>query len=211
MHWQEHAAAFLAVANALPDLVGRVPDFTEPGLGVWDLAGLAGHLLRAVRLPVQLLARPEPPGAPLPDAAAYYLRYLERRDADPDGVDGAVADRGSHELAGIDPEAFPRVFATAAASAAAALQGIPGSRKVATPYGPMRIQDYLRTRILEATVHGLDLARAAHLSWAPPEEAVADTLDLLVTVARERGQASALLLALTGRAVPAGEALPILR
>ena len=74
----------------------------------------------------------------------------------------------------------------------------------------MRIQDYLRTRTLEVTVHSLDLARATKVDWRPPETATEDAL-LLTEISLERGHGDQLLLALTGRNGTASEALPVLR
>jgi uncharacterized protein (TIGR03083 family) len=116
-------------------------------------------------------------------------------------VDAEVAKRGIEEFAGIEPDQYSRLFRTAVAAARAALQGIHGDRKVATPFGAYRIQDYLRTRTFEVVVHSIDIARAAGIEWHPPDRAVNDALTLLVDLARLTGDAEGLLLALTGRDV----------
>lgn len=210
MQWLQVHDTFLSLADSLVELVAGVEDFSVPALGTWNADRLTGHLLRAVVTPVHYLAEPEPDGGPLPAAADYFARYLDRRDEDPEAMAAGIAARAGVELDGIDPSAYPRMFREAAAAARAALQVISGDRKVPTPMGPMRIQDYLRTRILEATVHGVDLARATDSRWEPPDTAVADSLVLLTEISRHRGLGVDLLLALTGRTSCDDRALPVL-
>lgn len=198
MLWSEVHDDYLDVVDRLPDLIDQVKDFSVPGLGSWDLAGLCGHLLRSVRTPVRYLADPEPMDGPGIGAAQYLAAYLDRRRDDPT-LDSVVAQRGIDEFAGIDPGQFPRLFRTAASAARAALQGIQGARKVGTPYGTYRLQDYLRTRTFEAVVHSLDVANSAGIEWRPPQPAVNDALLLLVDLAQVTGRAESLLLRLTGR------------
>ena len=98
MLWSEAQAGYLAAIDSVTVVVTKITDFTAPGLGAWDVLGLTGHLLRAIRTPLTYLAEPEPHGKPLPDAAAYYEKYLQRRADDPAVFDRAVADRGSRNL-----------------------------------------------------------------------------------------------------------------
>lgn len=212
MLWSRIHDDFLDAVDQLPDLVDQIKDFTQPGLGSWDIAGLCGHLLRGVRTPVYYLAEPAPMDGPGSGPDAYLAAYLTARAKNPTDMDAAVAARGIGEIDGIDPVQYSRLFRTAAASARAALQGIQGDRKVATPYGTYRIQDYLRTRTFEVVVHSIDLARAAKIDWHPPETAVNDALMLLADLARTTGNAESLLLALTGRHLaPDDPALPLLQ
>lgn len=211
MLWVEVHDTFLEAVEALPDLTDEIPDFAVPALGSWDARALTGHILRSVTAPVRHLAEPEPETGPLPSAAAYYLAYLEWRRADSDTADAEVASRGEHELDGIESDRFSSLFRASAASARAALQGITGDRKVSTPFGPMRIQDYLRTRTLEVTVHGIDLARATGVAWSPPDTGTEDALLLLTEISLQDGRGNQLLLALTGRDVDVSGVLPVLR
>lgn len=211
MLWVDVHDTFLNAVEALPDLTDQIDDFSVPALGSWDARALTGHTLRSVTAPVRHLADPEPETGPLPSAASYFVGYLEWRDANPAKADAEVAARGEHELDGIEPNRFSSLFRSSAASARAALQGITGDRKVGTPHGTMRIQDYLRTRTLEVTVHSLDLARATKIDWRPPETAIEDALLLLTEISLQRGHGDQLLLALTGRNATVNEALPVLR
>ena len=63
----------------------------------------------------------------------------------------------------------------------------------------MRVSDYLPTRTFELTVHGIDVARATDLEFAPPEAALVAALDIAGESALELGMGVHVLLALTGR------------
>jgi Mycothiol maleylpyruvate isomerase N-terminal domain len=212
MGWEDIRATFLTTAGTLPGLLARIEDSTAPGLGAWDIAGLTGHTLRAVKTVLTYLGRPEPLGQDLFDAADYYAAAMAWRDGDPAAADAAVAQRGADELAGIEPAGFVSAFEEAIEDASATLQAAHGFRLVASPFGSIRLDDYLRTRLLEITIHGIDLATAQGIDWSPPDEAVSDGLSLLTEVARRRGNGPALLVALTGRTSTLAEkALPVLR
>ncbi len=76
---------------------------------------------------------------------------------------------------------------------------------VATPFGGIRMRDYLPTRTLELAVHGLDLAAAMGLPPTCPPCALETSLVLCGTLATHTGKAPGLLLAATGRqALPPG-------
>jgi hypothetical protein len=176
------------------------------------MAGLAGHTLRGVRTVVTYVERPEPSSQDLFDAVDYYSAAIVWREADPDAADAAVAKRGADELAGVDPSGYVAAFTAAVGAASAALDRAHGFRLVGTPFGSIRLDDYLRTRLLEMTVHGIDLATAADVDWTPPDDAVSDGLALVTEIARRRGHGPGLLAALTGRASALAEAaLPVLR
>ncbi len=76
---------------------------------------------------------------------------------------------------------------------------------VGTPAGGMTLIAYLPTRILELSIHALDLAAALGVEGTVPESAALVTLDLVGTLAARRGRAADLLLAATGRrGLPSG-------
>jgi uncharacterized protein (TIGR03083 family) len=206
-----YRASIKAAYSEIADLVAGVHDFSVPGLGTWDLGGLTGHFLRSARTTLGYLAEPEPPGPALPGAAHYSAAYLERRDDASSGLDQAVAVRGSEELAGDDRHPA-EVIRAEADRLDVALAAAPAHRLVATPFGPLRLSDYLRTRVMEMTVHGIDIARAIGTAWSPPEALLVDTLALLSEIALLRGAAVDLICVLTGRTPPEpAEVLPILR
>jgi hypothetical protein len=206
-----YRASIQVALSEIAVMVSGVTDFTGTGLGTWDLGGLVGHFLRAVRTPLDYLAAPEPVGPPLPGAAHYAAAYLDRRDQDSTRMDHSVASRGAQELA--DDDRHPaEVLGEESRRLAAELEITPAGRLIATPFGALRLDDYLRTRAMEITVHGVDIAQALGKAWTPPEALLADTIGLLGEIAILRGSAVGLLRVLTGRTPPEpDEVLPILR
>jgi len=189
-------------------LIRSITDLRAPALGTWDVAGLSGHLLRAFRTPVRYLAAGPAPAIDLPDAAAYFAAYLAQRDRDDGAMDRAVAARGAAELSATATlDEIITAYRTTLAELRDALRSGDDTFIVAGPFGGIALEAYLETRVFEATIHGLDLARAlGRPDWSPPSDAVALTLRLIGDLAIHRDLGSQLVLALTGRQVP----LPIL-
>ncbi|WP_201787618.1 maleylpyruvate isomerase N-terminal domain-containing protein, partial [Rathayibacter tanaceti] len=86
------AALFESSAAALARLLEQVREeqWTQPGLGEWDVRGLAGHASRAVLTVETALLAPEPPARTIDDALDYY-GALAGNLGDP----AAVARRGA--------------------------------------------------------------------------------------------------------------------
>ena len=65
---------FDASARAFLDLLARVDDdrWELPGLGVWDVRGLAGHAARAILTVETYLLAEEPALSTIPYAPSYY-------------------------------------------------------------------------------------------------------------------------------------------
>jgi uncharacterized protein (TIGR03083 family) len=212
MLWSDTCRLYLESVAALEPLVADIEDPAAPGLGVWDVRGLAGHLLRALRTPLVYLAEPAPEAGSVTilDAAGYYSAYLDWRTADPDAGDDAIATRGSFELQGADSFEIAEAFRTATRDLRTALSATEGSRVIATPNGAVQIDEYLRTRIVEVITHGMDLARATDRGWSPPAAAVVVALSTLAAVSVDRNQGFDLLAVLTGRD-PDHPPLPVLR
>jgi hypothetical protein len=198
-------------AGGVADMVDTITDFAAPGLGKWDLMGLSGHFIRAGRTPTRYLAEPEPEGTPLRGAASYIAAYLERRDRDISAMESSVAERGFVELTNEDRHPA-ELIREAAVALDDALAINPEHRLVPTPFGSLRLDEYLRTRTLEVTVHGLDIARAIGAVWTPPPPLLIDAISLLGEVALLRGSAVDLICVLTGRTPPEPrDVLPILQ
>ncbi len=188
--YAEASAAFLTLAARVP-----VERYAEPGLGTWDLRALIGHTGRSlVTVASYLQTRAE--RVDVPDAAAYFA--LVSRFAHGSARD-AVHQRGLEAgvTLGTDPLA---VLEAAREEAELALDLLEGEDPVVeTAAGGMRVSDYLPTRTFELAVHSLDIADAAGLDFAPPAEALADTLALATASALRLGHGVDVLLALTGR------------
>jgi hypothetical protein len=210
MSWNEQVERFTETAHAVGLIAATVDDPTKPGLGEWDVHALAAHTLRALVTLETYLVEPAPADEPaLADASAYFTSYLAVRSVDPQRVDAAVAERGRTTAAATPMSDLASHFDVLAATVEPLLIDAGPDRHVATPWGPMRLGDYLRTRSFELVVHGLDLAAATSAPAAIPEAALADTLQLLCEVSQRQGIAADLIRVLTGRSGP--NVLPILQ
>jgi uncharacterized protein (TIGR03083 family) len=207
--WTTLVDAYRDAAEGVAGLVAAVGDPDGPGLGEWTALELAAHTMRALTTVEQYLDAGEAAGPPdLDDAAAYVASYLEARRRDP-GTDAAVAARGREAAPalGDDPG---RVFASTTRRVTDLVAAAPPGTVVATPFGSIRLADYLRTRLMELVIHGLDLASAVGVEWHPPTDALGDTLGLLTEVAVRTGRGEDLACLLGGRAAPA-DVLPVIR
>ena len=70
---------------------------------------------------------------------------------------------------------------------------------VTTTIGPVRLVDFLPTRVMEVVIHTLDIAEAAGLAVEPSHDALTATLALLSDIAVAHGDGIALAMALSGR------------
>jgi len=187
-------AAFADAGAYLVEVAERIPEdaWEGPGLGEWTVRELVGHASRALSTVPAYLATPVQ-RVELPTAVEYFRRALTVPDAD-----ALIAERGRQAAAalGDDPVAGLRSLL---AQAIVAVADAPGGALVGTPFGGMRLSDYLHTRILELTVHGLDVAAATGVEAAPPSNAAAVALHLVAELAVEPSLAGPLLLAATGR------------
>jgi len=195
--WDDVSQGFKEAAEGVADFIDNDAwEWWTPALGDWNLLDLTNHMMRAVATPAQYVAEPEPTGATLSSSAGYYAVYLAERAEDP-GLDAMVAERGSaHELvAGTVVQAFR----DAVGEGIAAVSDLDPYRKVPTPFGAMRVVDYLPTRTLELVVHGLDFAHAVDSHWGVPKTALAQAMGLVSEIARLTGKGQGFLMAATGR------------
>jgi hypothetical protein len=196
--WRESRDAFTAGARAFVEIAALVGDrWGEPGLGAWDVRALVGHTSRALLTVEEYLGRPAP-AAEVDTAVGYYLATRGM------AAGAAVEERG--RAAGDALGEHPAEAVAAIAERVLALVGgCDGSELVTTIAGGMRLADYLPTRTFELVVHSQDLASALGEQAAVPEEAARQALGLAAELAVAGGDASEVLLALTGRrALPEG-------
>ena len=121
----------------------------------WNVKELLGHTYRGVNRINVLLAEPAPLSADT-DAISYWRRYVPEDDA-PDiakrGKEAADEFASGAELA----RAWDRMWREAVALAGRT----DPARLVATTWGPtLPLDEYLKTRVLEVTVHRMDLEDA---------------------------------------------------
>ena len=179
---------FVAQVAAIP--VDALPG---PGLGDWDLRSLVGHASRSLVTVETYLDQPAEE-VEVPTAAAYYLRIAEAGGT----TTPAITERGRQAglAMGDDPAAFVRDLASRVTDK---LRAYDDAYLLTTIAGAMRLDEYLRTRIFELVVHGLDIAVACGVDPAFDEEPVVDAATLAAEVAARSGRAPGVLLALTGR------------
>lgn len=189
---------FRRAAAAFIDLVGviRPEQWAEPALGSWTVRDLVGHTGRAITTVETYLSAAEPvagSAATVDSAEEYYLQVF-------DGYTdhAAVAQRGvdAGRMLGADPVA---TLTAALARSSALLDAVPAAQVVTIGALSITLDQYLRTRIFELAVHGLDLAAATGHSLDAPASVLADAAALAARVACLRGDGAVVLFALTGR------------
>jgi uncharacterized protein (TIGR03083 family) len=171
--------------------VRAVPDdrWDTPALGEWTVRELVAHTLRAFTTIEQYLGAEQAVDRPMADAAEYYQVVL----ADP-AVHAAVRRRGKEAGAALtDPlgeaeATSQRVLALVASS--------DDDEPVNTFVGQIGLVEYVATRVVELTVHTMDLQRAVGQQAAIGSAAATVVLPLLTQL----GRPEAIVLALTGRA-----------
>ncbi|MEU7650827.1 maleylpyruvate isomerase N-terminal domain-containing protein [Micromonospora taraxaci] len=170
-------AAFSAecarLTEVLTDLVDA--DLDRPtDCPPWTVLELIAHVRTDVGRLTDMLAAPAPARAVV-DAAGYFGRAKFTEQVDADRVAGGRRDALRVDRAALAAEVDRAWRATDAAVAAA-----PPDRVVRTRHGDaMRLTEFLRTRVVEVGVHGLDLAAALDRPpWltTPAAEVIADLL-----------------------------------
>jgi uncharacterized protein (TIGR03083 family) len=187
--------AFDQAAASLVTLVGEVPDtsWSEPALGRWDTRSLVGHAARGLQTVTTYLDEPNDGTIVVDHPVEYYFAIVDQY-----GNTESVYERGveAGERLGADPRAAVAGFAEAAIMRVGAARD---DDIVATPFGGIPLGAYLPTRVLELTVHTIDLAAA--LGRVAPVESTPRGVSLAIAaaLAERRGEGETLLLALTGR------------
>ena len=182
--------AYKQAARFFVDTVARVQptQWDDVGLGEWNVRDLVGHTSRSLTRVEEFCAQPAEKATVL-SAAEHY-----RLPADNDEIAARGREAGA-EL-GDDPAATVR---KAADRVLPLLDGFSEDMIISYPNGAIRLGDYLETRVVELTVHTLDLANAIGADAEAPAEALSVTLHLLADLAVASGQGAALALAATGR------------
>lgn len=186
--YDQACGAFISTIQAL-----RTPQWTQPGLGVWDVRSLVGHTSRAIITVIDYLELDAPVTVSMESAADYYgqiyLTYTNPEAIALRGVDAGVA-------LGDDPVGHVTELRRRAIEAITAQE--PG-RIVSLGGMGIPLDEYLRTRIFELVVHTLDIARATGQEAAIPPALVEEAASLAAGIAALRGDGERVLLALTGR------------
>ena len=152
-----------------------------------------GHTARAILTVEQYLLADPAPEVTAPNAEEYYVRaFTEYTDNDAIAERGVAAGKGLNENSGAEFEA------TLERALALVRQNGPNRLVAIGPIG-IPLGEYLRTRVFELVVHGMDIARATNQDHGIPADVVANVADLAARVAVRKGDGEAILFALTGR------------
>lgn len=188
--------AYRQAVEFFVDIVGRIPSeaWDGPGLGIWTIRDLVGHTSRSIAGLADVL--PERAGKVDVHSAAHHYHI----SLAPDDIDDVIAERGKSagEQLGPDPVQTVHNMAETILPQVAAL---PEDTIVRYNNGGIRLGDYLATRVLEITVHSMDLCVAMGQELEPPREALSVTLHLLADLGVDSGVGGKLALAATGRGV----------
>ena len=165
--------AFAEECAAAEETLGAIDDdaWERPALGSWNLAQLTAHLIRAVTRITEYLPLPVD-GEPVVDRVGYF-RY------DAEAQASAIALRAVVEAAAMDPTEMAGRFAAGWRASVAAANDHGRDQVIATIMGPMRLDEYVATRVLEVVVHHLDVRVALDLPPVATPQAARMTMDIL--------------------------------
>ena len=189
-------AVFASAARSFASLVRDIPAdrWDGPGLGDWDLRALVSHTSRSLVTVIsylQVTAEHE-------DVTSGQEYYAWVRDYVRTAGRDAIVERGrqaGREL-GEDPVAAIDALVERVLGELTTV----GDPLIAVIGGlGIRLSVYLRTRTFELAVHSLDVARAADVPFALPNEVLEDAVVLAARIGLALGQGEPMLLALTGR------------
>ena len=177
-------------------------------LPAWTVRDLLGHVVRGVDRIRVYLEEPTPP-APLTDWLGYWA---PTGDAGPE----EVAQRAKVYAALYEPAELVAMWTDLRQHSVTLAATTPPHRVIPSVIAPLRLDHYLTSRVLEVTVHGLDLRDALALEQVATPQALEVTcavLDGLLGGARPPGLAHdpiGFVLAATGRVSFSDDRLPVL-
>lgn len=194
-------SAYLDAAGAAVDLLGRREvgeKWNEPSvLAEFTVRGLAGHLARAVLQVEWFLDMPQPEEPPV-TAVQYYAELVGTDDVNSE-LNVGVRARGEETAAG----GWARLYldtSNVLDRLRSRLPEVPADTRVLAFGRSLLIDEYLKTRLIELTVHLDDLALSIdHQDHKVPDTATTYAIAVLVGVARAKHGDRQVLRALTRR------------
>ena len=196
---EQHSQIYLDTAAAFVDQVSRIPmaAYEQPALGVWNVRHLIAHTGRSMQTVLEYLSRPAE-RIDLSTASDYY--HATRQLAASDGVAQRAIDAAEGLRDGASAPMSELLARVTEALDTVQADDPEQSAIITTIAGGMRVCTYLHTRILELTVHSLDLAAATGVPIDLPADALRITLQIESELAVLDGRGGELVLALAGRA-----------
>jgi Mycothiol maleylpyruvate isomerase N-terminal domain len=212
--------AFGEAAGWYRTVVSRVPAgaWDGPGLGVWSVRELVGHIGRALSTTEQYLRSAPSAGALsaaragstapaeadgdqalcVELAASYFLGLRDNDELHDD-----VAERGRQAGAELPLHGGPSTLDAATGEQVSrvldALADAPRGAWFETRFGAVAFAPYILTRTVELVVHCLDVARACGTPTDVPPRCAGAVMAVLGQLAVQRGSADAAIGALAGR------------
>jgi uncharacterized protein (TIGR03083 family) len=183
----------------------------DPDLPKWTVFELAGHFDIAIGLTRTLIAGRED-ASPARDRTSFFIN--------PRSETGPVVYAYAYTMVeGKTPADMPAVLAETFTKTVAEARGVPASLVGPGYFAPMRADEFVASRIVEAVVHGIDLAQALGSSYFATADGIAVTAEILddLLARRTTGRRSATLsddldwiLAASGRAPSDDNRLPLI-
>src|SRR5579859_4248848 len=143
----------------------------DPDLPKWTVFELAGHFDIAIGLTRMLIAEPEDtqPGR---DRTSFFIN--------PRSETGPVVYSYAYTMVeGKTPADMPAVVAVSFAKTVSEARAVPASLVGPGYFAPMRVDEFVASRIVEAVVHGIDLAQALAVPYFATADGTAATAVIL--------------------------------
>jgi hypothetical protein len=183
----------------------------DPDLPKWTVLELAGHFDIAIGLTRMLIAGQED-AQPARDRTSFFIN--------PRSETGPVVYAYAYTMVeGKTPGDMPGVLAETFAKTISEARAVPASLVGPGYFAPMRADEFVASRIVEAVVHGIDLAQALGIPYFAAPDGIAATAAILddllarrTTGRRPAGLSDDLdwILAASGRAPSDDNRLPLI-
>ena len=183
----------------------------DPDLPKWTVFELAGHFDIAIGLTRMLIAGQED-AQPARDRTSFFIN--------PRSETGPVVYSYAYTMVeGKTPADMPGVLAETFGKTVSEARAVPPSLVGPGYFAPMRADEFVASRIVEAVVHGIDLAQALGLPYFARPDGIAATAAILddLLARRTTGRRPAALaddldwvLAASGRAPSDDNRLPLI-
>jgi uncharacterized protein (TIGR03083 family) len=151
--YERSKAAFKGQGALISEMIGGLSEeewYKPSNLEGWNVLTLMAHIIRAPKVVVEYGAKPltEPP---VQDRWTYY-QFNGPEIAE------AVSNRALQEAARTSPQNIGPEFEATMKAALETLDRLSPETVINSVFGPIRLEEYIYTRLIELTIHGLDLA-----------------------------------------------------